>query len=97
MTQAEPARIAQVEQPCIAQLLGRMERDGLVERVPDPPDGRSRLISLTERASQQLPQSRAVMDDACEQALSGFSEPEREQLLGFLQRIFANLDGVPGN
>ena len=45
LSQAELARIAQVEQPSMAQLLNRMERDGLVERVPDPSDKRSRLIA----------------------------------------------------
>ncbi len=34
LPQAELARIARVEQPSMAQLLNRMERDGLVERVP---------------------------------------------------------------
>ena len=54
LSQAELARIAQVEQPSMAQLLARMERDGLVERVDDPEDKRSRLISLTPLAAKRL-------------------------------------------
>eukprot|EP01035_Chromulina_nebulosa_P030725 gene30725-40857_t len=53
LSQAELARIAQVEQPSMAQLLARMERDGLVERVDDPQDKRSRLISLTPLAAER--------------------------------------------
>ncbi len=92
LSQAELARMAQVEQSSMAQLLNRMERDGLVKRVSDPADGRSRLISLTARASRQLPNGKAVMDEACETALHGFTEVERAQLLAWLLRIDANLE-----
>src|SRR6187399_1122343 len=50
LPQAELARIARVEQSSMAQLLNRMERDGLIERVADPEDKRSRLISATSLA-----------------------------------------------
>lgn len=95
-SQTELARVAQVEQPSMAQLLQRMERDGLVQRVPDPADGRSRLISLTEQASRQLPQSRAVMDGVCEKALEGLTDEERTCLLGLLLKIDANLNKALG-
>ncbi len=95
-SQTELARIAQVEQPSMAQLLQRMERDGLVQRVPDPADGRSRLISLTEQASRQLPQSRAVMDGMCEKALAGLTDEDRAQLLRLLLKVDANLERAVG-
>ncbi|MGS0896086.1 MarR family winged helix-turn-helix transcriptional regulator [Burkholderia stagnalis] len=96
LSQAELARRAQVEQPSMAQLLGRMERDGLVQRTPDPHDGRSRLISLTGAAARRLAQGKAVMDDACEQALAGLSAAEREQLAALLDRVNANLERMAG-
>jgi MarR family transcriptional regulator, transcriptional regulator for hemolysin len=34
----------------MAQLLNRMERDGLIVRLPDPADRQSRLIALTAQA-----------------------------------------------
>jgi|SRR5450830_11002 len=91
-SQADLARAAQVEQPSMAQLLNRMERDGLVQRVADPHDGRSKLISLTKQASLRMPQGKAVMDGACQQALAGFTPDEREMLHALLLRISANLD-----
>lgn len=94
LPQAELARIARVEQPSMAQLLSRMERDGLVQRTPDPADGRSRLITLTDQAQRQLPKGRAVMEATSEQALAGFSAKERDQLGALLARVLANLDAV---
>ncbi len=96
LPQAELARIARVEQPSMAQLLTRMERDGLIRREPDPADGRSRLITLTAQASRQMPKGKAVMDATCEQALAGFSAKEREQLAALLERVLANLEGPDG-
>lgn len=32
----------------MAQLIARMERDGIVRREPDPRDGRSSLVFLTD-------------------------------------------------
>jgi DNA-binding MarR family transcriptional regulator len=37
----------QVTQPAITQLVTRLERDGLVERRPDPGDRRAVLVQLT--------------------------------------------------
>jgi DNA-binding MarR family transcriptional regulator len=92
LSQAELARLAQVEQPSMAQLLNRMERDGLVRRVLDANDKRSRLISLTDKASEQMPRARSVMDATSRQALAGFSKEERELLATLLARVSANLD-----
>ena len=97
LPQTELARIARVEQPSMAQLLNRMERDGLVERVPSPDDGRSRLISLSKEASERMPQGKAVMDAASRQALAGFSKAEREQLGALLARVNENLERALGD
>ncbi|GLZ19104.1 MarR family winged helix-turn-helix transcriptional regulator [Burkholderia plantarii] len=94
LSQAELARRMQVEQPSMAQLLNRMERDGLVCRVADPGDKRSRLISLTEDADRKLPEGKAVLDEASRIALDGFSDDERRQLAGLLARVNTNLDRV---
>src|SRR6187402_3741174 len=54
-TQRDLARFAKIEQPPMAQMLARMERDGLIERTRDPADGRSSHIVLTSTARQRMP------------------------------------------
>ena len=44
-----------MEQPTLAQLLARMERDDLIRRETDPQDKRSSLVSLTGIAVGRLP------------------------------------------
>lgn len=92
LSQAELARLVQVEQPSMAQMLTRMERDGLVRRLPDPADKRSRLISLTDKAKQRLPAGRAVMDTLKDHALEGFSAEEVSLLANLVGRLQVNLE-----
>jgi DNA-binding MarR family transcriptional regulator len=92
LSQAELARLAQVEQPSMAQLLNRMERDGLVERLPAPQDKRSRLISLTAIATGHMPKVKALMEASAAAALTGFSAQEIDQLVRLLNRLNENID-----
>ncbi|MEU7215104.1 MarR family winged helix-turn-helix transcriptional regulator [Nocardia iowensis] len=42
----------QITQPAITQLVSRLERDGLVERRPDPADGRAVLVRVTDAGAR---------------------------------------------
>ncbi|HEV7317479.1 MAG TPA: MarR family transcriptional regulator [Ensifer sp.] len=91
LTQKELAAIAGVEQPSMAQLLARMERDGLIRRDPDPNDKRSSLISLEAEAHRRLEPGRDVLRHNNREALAGFSPDEVRTLTDMLHRIYANL------
>lgn len=91
-TQRDLARIVRIEQPSMAQMLSRMERDGLIRRTPDPTDGRSSLISLTETALARLPDACATLFQGNVDALEGFTEDETAQLVSLLGRLISNLD-----
>ncbi len=95
-TQRDLARFAKVEQPPMAQMLARMERDGLIERTPDPADGRSSRIMLTEAARESMPEAIATLFQGNREALDGFTRQESEQLVGLLTRLIANLDKIAG-
>jgi len=93
-SQRDLARFARVEQPSMAQMLARMERDGLVRRTPDPDDGRSSRISLTEIAQARLPEGCAVLFQGNREVLSDFTDDEAAQLIALLTRLITNLDRV---
>jgi DNA-binding MarR family transcriptional regulator len=50
---------AQVAKQTATALVDHLERAGYVERVPDPTDGRARLVRLTARGEQLIPIARA--------------------------------------
>ncbi len=93
-TQRDLARFARIEQPPMAQMLARMERDGLIRRTPDPADGRSNRITLTEVARERLPEAIAVLLQGNREVLDGFTDAEAAQLGALLTRVIANLDHV---
>ncbi|GHD10705.1 MarR family winged helix-turn-helix transcriptional regulator [Tianweitania populi] len=95
-TQRDLARFAKIEQPPMAQMLARMERDGLIERRPDPADGRSSRITLTAQAEKQLPDAITALLKGNGEVLQGFSDDEVAQLVDMLTRLIANLDRVAG-
>ena len=73
-SQRDLARFARIEQPSMAQMLARMERDGLIRRTPDPAGGRSSQTSLTETARTRLPDACAALFQGNRDALSGFTD-----------------------
>jgi DNA-binding MarR family transcriptional regulator len=93
-SQRDLARFARVEQPSMAQMLARMERDELVRRTPDPDDGRSSRVSLTETARARLPAACAVLFQGNREVLSDFTAEEAAQLIALLTRLITNLDRV---
>ncbi len=91
MSQKALAQAAAIEQPTMAATLSRMERDLLVQRRPDPNDGRAMLFSLTPDA---LEKADAVAEAALEinaHALSALEPQERAQFLDMLARVVTTL------
>lgn len=91
-TQRDLARFARIEQPPMAQMLARMERDGLIRRVSDPADGRRSRITLTEVAEARLPDAVAALLRGNHEALRDFTDEEAGLLIALLTRLIANLD-----
>jgi MarR family transcriptional regulator for hemolysin len=91
-SQAELARSAQVEQPSMAETLARMVRDGVVDRQPDPRDGRASLISLSRRSRQRLAPARRALMTADAEAMAGVSGEELAAICAVLQRIVHNVE-----
>ncbi len=94
LSQAELARWARVEQPTMAQMLARMERDGLIRREPDPRDRRSSLVSLTEAALARLPAGLEVLRQGNADMTRGLSPQEVETLVSLLRRVLANVEAL---
>jgi MarR family transcriptional regulator, transcriptional regulator for hemolysin len=93
-TQRDLARFVKVEQPSMAQMLARMERDELIRRTPDAADGRSSRIALTGGALARLPEACAALLQGNREALDGFTDEEAAQLVAMLTRLIANLDQI---
>src|SRR3954451_516809 len=73
-----------IAQPTVTTLVGRLERDGLVERRPDPADARAVLVHLSAAGLERLDAMRAAREIVLERRLSALTEHEREVLANAL-------------
>jgi DNA-binding MarR family transcriptional regulator len=75
----------------MAATLSGLDRHGLIERRPDPDDGRRQLIRLTPRGRRHAESDRKVRDEWLVQAIQDrFTERERHviiEALSLLQRL----------
>jgi DNA-binding MarR family transcriptional regulator len=54
LTPSELAQLERVQRPTVTRTLGCLEREDLVERTPDPADGRSSLVSVNAAGRERL-------------------------------------------
>jgi DNA-binding MarR family transcriptional regulator len=93
-----PATLAEAEQvspPVVCATLAGLQRHGMVNRNPDPHDGRRVVISLTAAGRSALTARRSALSQQVAGTLiDRFTPDERQQLLAavpLLQRLAAEL------
>ncbi|PZE86429.1 MarR family winged helix-turn-helix transcriptional regulator [Curtobacterium sp. MCBD17_032] len=82
--------------PAVTGIVDRLGRQGVLQRVPNPQDGRSRYIELTPGHEEVFAAALASTNEQLHELLSSFSERERRRLVHIVDRIAGALDdGVP--
>lgn len=87
--QAELAKQLGVDRTVMVYLVDDLERAGLVERVADPRDRRSKLIRATEAGHRRLAALRKQTEAAEAELLADLSPAEQELLRALLRRVAA--------
>ena len=94
-TSSELARQAQITAQAMGATVAALQTRGLVERRPDPEDGRRVILSVTDAGRQQLQEKRNARTELLARALSRtFTQAELEQLAAaapLLDRLAQNL------
>lgn len=93
LTQAELCQRVRIEQPTMANTLSRMQRDGLVERIPDPTDRRRALVRLTGRGRDIEGELVAAAQRVNAAATRGLGKREIDAFMSTLAKIIINLEG----
>jgi len=93
-TQKALAEATGIEQSSMAQLLARMDRDGLIRHEPNPRDARSRTVTLVDPGDPRLQEGNERLGDLERTALAGFDADEIDTLRSLLTRVHHNLDQV---
>jgi MarR family transcriptional regulator for hemolysin len=95
--QVDVARRLRIEGPTLTRMLDSLERDGLVERMPDPNDRRTKLLQITPQGEEVLEKIFEITDVLRARLLAGVSSEMIALLNGFLGEMIERLDeGLPG-
>ncbi|WP_262852668.1 MarR family winged helix-turn-helix transcriptional regulator [Mumia quercus] len=81
-----------VHKSTVSRGIAQLERLGLVERVPDPTDGRARLISLTPVAAERIAAVQAARRATLARAIADWDEQDLDVLAQLLGRLNAGLE-----
>jgi DNA-binding MarR family transcriptional regulator len=81
------ARAEHITQPSMTVLVSRLEQDGLVERRPDPGDGRVVNVAITAEGIAVLEQARAARSEALQARLARLTPAEHAALLAALPAL----------
>jgi MarR family transcriptional regulator for hemolysin len=90
--QVDIAKRLKIEGPTLTRMIDTLEKDGLVERVPDPADRRTKQLRVTQDGESALEGVFAITDEMRARLLDGFSDDEIEQINRFLRKLIGRLD-----
>lgn len=80
-----------ITHPTATGIIGRLEDKGFVTCLPSEKDRRYKIIRVTEKAISLHKDIITRMEEAEKQALSGFTDEEKEQLHTLLDKVIHNV------
>ncbi len=96
--QVDIAKRLRIEGPTLTRMLDTLEKDGLVERLPDPTDRRTNKLRLTPAGEKALEEIFEIVDVLRARLLDGVSPETVEQGNEFLAGLMGKLDaGLPSS
>ena len=94
--QVDIAKRLRIEGPTMTRMLDTLEADGLVERLPDPADRRTKQLRLTPEGEKVLEEIFAIADESRNRLLEGVAPEAMDELNTFLVMLTERLDaGLP--
>ena len=90
--QVDLAKRLRIEGPTMTRMLDTLEADGLVERLPDPSDRRTKQLRLTALGEKVLEDIFVIADELRDRLLEGLPADRIDELNAFLVLLTERLD-----
>lgn len=88
---SELARHLGLDKSTMSRHIAALEREGLIERVEDPADGRAALVRLSAEGRSSLTEARTERREALFGLLAGWSEQDRRDFARLLGQLNTDL------
>lgn len=86
-----------VQSGSISEIVGKMESEGLVEKVRSEADGRNLVLKLTERGAGQAERQRSEYDGKIASMMSCLDDSEQEELFFLLEKLTKHWERLDGD
>lgn len=86
-----------VDKSTVTPQVRRLERAGLVDRRPDPEDGRASLLTLSAQGREVRERVRAAGGQALARSLASWDDADRRALAELLTRFVATVEQAEGD
>ena len=97
VNQDELSRHVGLDKATTTRAVRKLVEGGYVLQEPDPSDGRSYLIRLTDKGNEIKPIVKGTLRDLVVELSSGLSEEEVEALHGLLLKVAKNSSRITGH
>ncbi len=91
MSQKELAALMNIQDPSIARLIDRMERDGLLHRIENPKDKRMKFLELTETGQLKAEALMPYGQEFSDLLLEDITDEEVEIFQKVLKKMLNNI------
>lgn len=77
----------------VTEAIDGLERDGLVERKPDPSDRRAKQIQITDKGVEAVARTEPLRRQIIDQTFGALSPDDRKSLGAILEKLSRSLPG----
>jgi DNA-binding MarR family transcriptional regulator len=95
-SQRELSTQLRIHRNVMVTVVDKLEREGLVTRMPHPGDRRAFAVTLTDKARGLLPRLDAQGSAQEDEVTASFTDTERKAVLEYLQRMSTAAGLIPG-
>jgi MarR family transcriptional regulator for hemolysin len=94
--QVDIAKRLRIEGPTLTRMLDSLEADGLVQRLPDPADRRTKQLKVTPAGEAALKEMFGIADELRIRLFDGYTDEQVDQLNELCWGMVNKLDdGLP--
>lgn len=93
----EIAERAGITKQAVGQLLDEMEAEGVIERIPDPSDGRARLVRFTAKGAEAIMHGLSVLQALEKEFAEAIGEKQMRNLHNALAALQPALERAIGD
>lgn len=95
MTMRKISEILTMDEGYLSRILKKMQKDGLINRLKSPMDGRAYFLSLTEKGQEKIQEMHNRSNQQIGQILAPLSAAQKTKLVKSMQNIESILSGLP--